>query len=233
MIRLGKILCAAGLALALAACAAPVEIITPVPLSAGTGAAAADPVTQYQVHFGSSYKGGFRASLDGQDITAAFSPPPAPDGISTAAQGAFAAGSGVYGRFGTPYWSHELFAAAECRWYCTRNAVVVDFTPPSLRFSANDIPLKQGSTVTLWVEVDRPPSQPMTVVISASNGAGSYAGAISLNGQPAGTPVAVTIPPGSASAEFSLTAGRRRGRFLVTASAPGCQGNGIYGAVMP
>jgi hypothetical protein len=228
-----KALVAAALALALTACAAPVEIVAPAPATAGTGAAAADPVTRYQVHFGSSYKGGFRANLDGQDITAAFSPPPAPGGVSTAAQSAFAAGSGVFGRFGTPFWSHELFVAAECRWYCAGTAAVVDFTPPSLRFSANDIPLRQGSTITLWVEVDKPPSQPLTVAISASTGGSGGAGALSLDGQPPGTPVTVTIPPGGTNAAFSLTAGRRRGRFLVTASAPGCQGNGIYGFVLP
>lgn len=230
---LSRIFLAAALALAVSACAAPVEIVAPAPATAGTGAPAADPVTQYQVRFGASYKGGFRASLDGQDITAAFSPPPAPDGVSTAVQGAFAAGSGVNGRFGTPYWSHELFVAAECRWYCAATAAAVDFTPPGLRFSANDIPLRQGSTITLWVEVDRPPSQPLTVAISASGGGSGYAGAISLDGQPPGTPATVTIPTGATNAAFSLTAGRRRGRFLVTASAPGCQGNGIYGFVMP
>ncbi len=230
---ISKAFIAAAFALALAACAAPVEIVAPAPRSAGTGAPAADPVTRYQVHFSASYKGGFRASLDGQDITAAFSPPPEPDGTSTAVQGAFAAGSGVHGRFGTPYWSHELFVAAECRWYCAGAAAVVDFTPPALRFSANDVPLRQGGTITLWVEVDRPPSEPLTVMISASDGGSGYAGTISLNSQPPGTPVMVTIAPGGTNAAFSLTAGRRRGRFLVTASAPGCQGNGIYGFVMP
>src|SRR5262249_19600176 len=107
---------AIALAMVLDSCAAAVQIDLPTRPAASVAETAADPVTVYQVHFGPNYKGGFRASLDGQDITAAFVPPPAPDGISAARQGPFAAGSGVYDRFGTPHWSHELFVAAGCRW---------------------------------------------------------------------------------------------------------------------
>ncbi len=216
-------------ALALQGCSAAVRIVDPAP----PPARAADPVTSYQVHFGPNYRGGFRASLDGQDITTAFSPSPAPDSTSRAGQGAFSAGSGVYGRFGTPHWSHELFVAAECQWYCADTTTAVDFTPPNIRFSANAIPLRPGSTITLWVEVDQPPSRPLTIEISASADGSGYAGVVALDHQPPGTPISVTIPAGGTSADFSLTAGRRRGRFLVTAAAPGCQSNGIYGSVAP
>jgi len=223
---------AIALALALPSCAAAVRIELPARPADSAGEIAADPVTAYQVHFGPNYEGGFRASLDGQDITAAFSPPPAADSTSTARQGSFPAGSGVYGRFGTPQWSHELFIAAKCRWYCADNAVVTDFTPPNLRFSANDIRLKPGGTITLTIEVDRPPTRPLVVEI-ASNGGSGYPGAVALDRQPPGVPLAVTIPAGATSAAFSLAAGRRPGRFLVTATAPGCQSNGNYGFVTP
>src|SRR5512135_3362225 len=102
-----KIPLAAALALALQACAASVQIVDPARSPTEAAEPSADPVTGYQIHFGPNYQGGFRASLDGQDMTAAFSPPPAPDSTSNATQGAFPAGSGVYRKFGTPYWTHE------------------------------------------------------------------------------------------------------------------------------
>ncbi|HUN49305.1 MAG TPA: hypothetical protein VMU85_22415 [Stellaceae bacterium] len=223
---------AVALPMALQSCAGAVQIDLPARPAASIAEIAADPVTLYQVRFGPNYRGGFRASLDGQDITAAFTPPPAPDGTSIARQGPFAAGSGVYGRFGTPTWSHELFVAGACRWYCADNAVVVDFTPPNLRFSANDFRLKPGGTIDLRIEVDRPPTRPLVIEIASTGGRG-YTGAVALDREPPGTPIEVTIPAGVTAAMFSLTAGRRPGRFLVTATAPGCQGNGIYGFVTP
>jgi len=219
---------AAALALALAGCAAPVAIVEPT-----AGSATNDPVTVYRVHFSANYRGGFRARLDGEDITAAFSPPPAPDGTSLARQGAFPAGSGVFERSGAPFWSHELFVAGDCRWYCAEKSTVADFTPPNLRFSRNDLRVRQGTTTTLRIEVERAPSRPLTIEIATGESGAGYAALVFIDGEPAGRSIAVTIPAGETGADFSLTAGRRLGRFIVTASAPGCQSGSIYGFITP
>jgi hypothetical protein len=160
------------------------------------------PIQEFQVRFHPEFKPGtFAAKLDGKDITGSFVPEPAPGGLSV--------------------WTNPPLTGARQKLWVkgdyTASGLELRDRYDSVTFSApwvtvvergttvSSIVLREGQTVEAEALIDGAPLAPTTVIISVVGDR-----IVSLNNQPAGASVSVTIPTTD-----------RRARLTVRGIRPG------------
>jgi hypothetical protein len=218
------------LGLAVSGCQPSAQILAPPhPVSGSDYSTPGDPVMSFEVKFANDYQGNFSATLDGQDWTSQFTPPAAPNGISTAPSPPIFSGGQpeiINGRIVPNSWSHVLDVTVDCPWPCNRGDTV-RFAPPQLDFrpGQGQISMRRFQTINMDVEVPVAHSVPITVQLTPN-------GALSLNNQPIGQPISVTIPTNDTRAFFTATA-MVQSNAVIGAEAPGCESGSVGFTVSP
>jgi hypothetical protein len=123
------------LAFLCASCTAPVAFVSPCapgPDPNNNSCQPSFPVTQTKMAFDSNFSpsNSLSVTFNGQDITSALSPPPAPNGTSTA---------GLPRPPNPSYYTtatQTLQANATCGFFCVYPTKTVTFTPPGIAISA-------------------------------------------------------------------------------------------------
>jgi|SRR5215467_5895084 len=194
-----------------------------------------DCLPRFAVNFGPTFTGNFRADIDGLDWTAPFTPAPAPGGTSTAPVPPLGGGTPITspGPFpGTTvnsgYFRHKLSVSADGTLapgdLFLINSGSHTFVPPPLSGSPNPLNLREEVPVQAFVLLPVAPLSPLTVAVSPSSRG------VSLDNQPAGQPIQVTIPTNDRRASFTVR-GISRGQFWLVFSGAGCQTGSVYGFV--
>ena len=234
-----------GLALLLTACA-PAVRVPPVIKDAPVSRC----LTNFTVQFHEYYQPGtFNARLDGADVTSQFSPAGVAGGTaSMPITGPFRGGQplltgGTY--IGVPQapgtsivhlpsgtFTHTLRTTGTCvaGTVCAESDEY-QFNPVSFRMSPAPLNVPVQSAVGGALKPDRNLAAPLTVSISPMAPATPQHGPaahIRVNGAPAGAPVNVTLPVGSAGTTFTVQA-TAAGSFFLIVSAPGCQAGSVLG----
>jgi hypothetical protein len=206
------------------------------------------PFTQFSVLFGGVYlPGSFQANLDGQDVTGQFSPTPTPNGRSSAPVGAFLPQLSLNPTPQPPYQPHsyQLTASAQCiasASPCGLATQSVTFIPPQTTMNTTvgtnflisaPVYMKSGSSMTVNVAVQFPPPQPIAVTIVEYLDPNVNGGQpiLSLNNQPVGTSITVTIPSNSNQTTFTIGS-TVPGKLTLYAEAPGCIETVLSGTVL-
>lgn len=211
------------MAVMLSACT--VEIVDPPGQLVNAELWTDDPVPTLSARLTEGYTHDFSATLDGNPITALFSPAAAPNTVVTAQMRRCFDG-------GKPYYSsvpvrfmHELIARGEATdpYYIFRSDTL-QFVPPSLTFQPwYSIKLILGQTMTVQMSLVPGPGAPVPVSLEPNHRT------VSVNGQPAGSPAPATLPANTVGT-FTIT-GVSPGSFVVVANANGVQCGGISGYV--
>ncbi len=206
-------------------------------------------VTRYSVKFHQYFlPGSFLAQLDGENVTAQFTPAPVPNGTSSMVRNApFFGGevgaTGVY--IGVPQAPGESIAhyavggrehsfAVSCK--CVEGALCgyqddIKFVP--LNFAASPSPVSiptGGAAVNMTLTPDRLLTAPVAVTISPHllGSTPGPANHIRVNGAAPGAATVVTLSPGGGSANFYVQS-VGPGGFWLRFETPGAQVGSVTG----
>jgi len=213
----------------------------------------ADPietVTLFEVKFHRYFQPGtFSAMLDGQDVTAQFTPAPAQSGVSTmpwnqpftGGQGAgyitqppIESPSGQRPPPTSPPWdspqgnrAHVLKVSCDCikEATCGHGGETPPFVPLTFVASPSPIDLPPGGAAyNMTLSADRPLHAPVAVTISAHllNTTSTPANHIRVNSAAPGAPAVVTLIPGGGTVNFFVQA-ISPGGFWLRIATPGAQ----------
>ena len=190
------------------ACARSVEIEHP-PERTLSG-----PVSEFRVKFHSRFEPGtFSADINGIDYTSQFIPTPAPGITSTAPAPGFPVGTSVL-RVSGDFSPSRAFDMHGDTAEFTPPALIVCRPPPCGRTTGIGVPVL--TTVSVGVTIPSAPPSPLQVRITPSNNF------VSLNNQPAGASIVVTIPSNDRRTSFSVR-GIQQGIIYLLAESLGYQ----------
>ncbi len=188
-----------------------------------------EPVPTFRVRFHNDFQpGSFQAFLNGVTITSRFQPAPAPGGVSTASSDHMDAGYKntqvlhVQGQFKTPQSGIPTKLTED----------EVEFSPPVIfvfrgNSTNHDLSLKERETIAATVLVVKAPKEALTVTVTTEENP-----AVSLNDQPAGTPITLTIPTNDRRADFTVRGIQTGKTFIVRALAHGFSSKAAGGTVL-
>jgi hypothetical protein len=223
------------LAFLCASCTAPVAFVSPCapgPDPNNNSCQPSSPVTQTKMAFDSNFSpsNSLSVTFNGQDITSALSPPPAPNGTSTA---------GLPRPPNPSYYTtatQTLQANATCGFFCVYPTKTVTFTPPGIAISAAgqnfpNIPVSASLSAPSKAFVVTPAIQNVSVAVTLTANLPAVRFMSSPQG-PASTSLTVNV---SGEAIFYLKAvqGSPGQQFTVSGVAPGLLRGSQSGAIAP
>jgi hypothetical protein len=224
-------------------CTPAVQVIQP-------GDSVHAPVTALAVRFHEYYEPGtFRAYLDGQDITASFSPAGVAGGTAASSWSQPYTGGqpvigGVYvgvpqaagqslGTLPSGQYTHSLRTTGSCKagTVCATSDEQ-PFVPITFIVSPAPLQFPVGTALYAQLRADRSLSAPLAVTVEPRRLSPPTAPAlhVSVNGNAPGAPATIVLPAGTGAVTFYVT-GQSPGGYYLLLSAPGTQRGSVTGSV--
>jgi hypothetical protein len=122
------------------------------------------------------------------------------------------------------FYTHQLHVEGKCNGIFCQVTDDRSFFPLHIAGNPTTLSLKVGQKAEVTLSTYPENSVPITVLVSPSSGS------VRLNGQPAGTPITVVIPPKGVSFPFTVT-GVISSNLLLFLDAQGTQRGSIQGVV--